>query len=141
MLIANADDLGLSNVVDDGILFTADHGIVRSASLLVTSSRAPAALRAARSTGLSVGLHLNASQPEIVARAHQSLARTVSHHMRLGISLGTRKLESVLSFFDQQVDVFGQLSKAIRLRIERSATTGGAGFRIPRRLTLSKVKK
>lgn len=110
VLIANADDLGFSNAVDDGILVAANQGIVRSASLLVTSPRAPAALQAAHVAGLSVGLHLNASQSEIVACRLQPFTRMVSHCMRAGIRLGAQGLEMLLSFFDQQLDMFGQLA-------------------------------
>lgn len=63
LLVVNADDLGLSAGVTDGILHAARHGIVTSASLMV---RAPAAERAARAAralpGLSVGLHLDLAE-------------------------------------------------------------------------------
>jgi chitin disaccharide deacetylase len=56
-LIVNADDFGLSEGVNSGILRAHSHGIVTSASLLV---RFPAAEDAVRSAeGLDLGLHLD----------------------------------------------------------------------------------
>ena len=62
-VIVNADDLGRSEPITDGILRAHDDGIVTSASLMV---RWPDAERAARlaqeRTGLSVGLHLDLAE-------------------------------------------------------------------------------
>lgn len=62
-LVVNADDLGLTRGVTDGILHCARHGIVTSASLMV---RAPDAEHAGRAVqplpGLSVGLHLDLAE-------------------------------------------------------------------------------
>ena len=62
-LVVNADDLGLTEGVTEGILHAARHGIVTSASLMV---RAPGAEHAARAVqalpGLSVGLHLDLAE-------------------------------------------------------------------------------
>ncbi len=59
-LIVNADDLGLSDGVNRGIIEAVEHGIVTSASLMV---RQPAAAAAAaydwNSAGVSIGLHLD----------------------------------------------------------------------------------
>ncbi|HEV2209320.1 MAG TPA: ChbG/HpnK family deacetylase [Verrucomicrobiae bacterium] len=59
-LIVNADDFGLSDGVNQGIIETVERGIVTSASLMV---RQPAAVEAARyartAARLSVGLHLD----------------------------------------------------------------------------------
>jgi predicted glycoside hydrolase/deacetylase ChbG (UPF0249 family) len=57
-LIVNADDLGLSDEVNDGVLAAHEHGIVTSASLMV---RRPAARRGAAQAleaGLDLGLHV-----------------------------------------------------------------------------------
>ena len=60
LLIVNADDFGLSDGVNRGIIRAHEQGIVTSASLMV---RQPAAAAAAdyakRHPGLSVGLHLD----------------------------------------------------------------------------------
>jgi len=57
-LIVNADDLGLCEVVDEGIFDAHVHGIVSSASLLVRAPHAADAVRAAfRHPNLGLGLH------------------------------------------------------------------------------------
>jgi predicted glycoside hydrolase/deacetylase ChbG (UPF0249 family) len=59
-LIVNADDFGLSEGVNRGILEAHRAGVVTSASLLVNTPGFPHAARAARDAqGLGVGLHLN----------------------------------------------------------------------------------
>ncbi|HEV2857215.1 MAG TPA: ChbG/HpnK family deacetylase [Solirubrobacterales bacterium] len=59
-LIVNADDLGLSEAVNDGIFAAHEGGIVTSASLMVRQGAAPsAAERAGEFSGLSIGLHID----------------------------------------------------------------------------------
>lgn len=59
-LIVNADDFGLSEGVNAGILRAHDEGIVTSASLMVRQPAAPSAAAAAKQRPrLSVGLHLD----------------------------------------------------------------------------------
>src|SRR5215210_4893477 len=59
-LIVNADDFGLSDGVNHGILRAHDEGIVTSASLMVRQPAASAAAgEARRRPRLSVGLHLD----------------------------------------------------------------------------------
>ncbi len=57
-LVVNADDLGLHEAIDEGILRAHREGIVTSATVLVTGPTAPAAIRAARLQGLELGVHL-----------------------------------------------------------------------------------
>jgi len=65
LLVVNADDLGLTDGVNAGILHAARHGIVTSASLMVRAPAAEAAARAVRALpGLSVGLHLDLAEWE-----------------------------------------------------------------------------
>jgi predicted glycoside hydrolase/deacetylase ChbG (UPF0249 family) len=62
-LVVNADDLGLSDGVNAGILHAARHGIVTSASLMVRMPAAVAAACTARALpGLSIGLHLDLAE-------------------------------------------------------------------------------
>ena len=62
-LVVNADDLGLTRGVTDGILHCARHGIVTSASLMVRAEGAEHAGRAVQALpGLSVGLHLDLAE-------------------------------------------------------------------------------
>jgi predicted glycoside hydrolase/deacetylase ChbG (UPF0249 family) len=64
-LIVNADDFGLSEGVNRGILRAHDHGIVTSASLMVRQPAAQsAAAEARRRPGLSLGLHLDVGEWE-----------------------------------------------------------------------------
>lgn len=59
-LIVNADDLGLSDEVNAGVLAAHEDGIVTSASLMVRQAAAPAAAEAAaRHPDLAVGLHID----------------------------------------------------------------------------------
>jgi predicted glycoside hydrolase/deacetylase ChbG (UPF0249 family) len=59
-LIVNADDLGLSDEINRGIVEAVEHGIVTSASLMVRGVAASEAGAWARLTpGVSVGLHLD----------------------------------------------------------------------------------
>ncbi|HET8815076.1 MAG TPA: ChbG/HpnK family deacetylase [Solirubrobacterales bacterium] len=62
-LIVNADDLGLSKAVNEGIFRAHEHGIVTSASLMVGRPAAETAAEAlAAHANLAVGLHLEASE-------------------------------------------------------------------------------
>jgi predicted glycoside hydrolase/deacetylase ChbG (UPF0249 family) len=57
-LVVNADDFGISDGVNRGILHAHVHGIVTSASLMVAGGAAEAAARLARDhAGLGIGLH------------------------------------------------------------------------------------
>lgn len=59
-LIVNADDFGLSEGVNRGILEAAERGILTSASLMVRQPAAAAAAECARQApALSIGLHLD----------------------------------------------------------------------------------
>jgi predicted glycoside hydrolase/deacetylase ChbG (UPF0249 family) len=59
-LVVNADDLGLSAAVNDGIFAAHAEGIVTSASLMVRQGAAPAAAeRAPELPELAIGLHLD----------------------------------------------------------------------------------
>ncbi len=58
-LITTADDFGLSLAVNDAVIQAATHGILTSASLMVSGPAAADAVDRARATpGLAVGLHL-----------------------------------------------------------------------------------
>lgn len=62
-LVVNADDLGLSEAVNEGIFLAHEGGIVTSASLMVRQGAAPAAVeRAPEHPDLAIGLHLDLGQ-------------------------------------------------------------------------------
>lgn len=66
-LVVNADDLGLCETVNEGILAAHRDGIVTSASLMVRQAAAPAAAdRTAEFPHLAVGLHLDLGQWDYV---------------------------------------------------------------------------
>jgi predicted glycoside hydrolase/deacetylase ChbG (UPF0249 family) len=59
-LVVNADDLGLSAAVNDGVFAAHREGTVTSASLMVRQGAAPAAAeRAPDFPGLAIGLHID----------------------------------------------------------------------------------
>lgn len=59
-LIVNADDLGLSAAVNDGIFAAHERGVVTSASLMVRQGAAPEAAEAASAhPELAIGLHVD----------------------------------------------------------------------------------
>ena len=67
-LIVNADDLGLSPAVNDGVFAAHERGIVTSASLMVRQGAAAAAAAALpEAPGLAVGLHLDLAQWDYAA--------------------------------------------------------------------------
>ncbi|HET7509351.1 MAG TPA: ChbG/HpnK family deacetylase [Solirubrobacterales bacterium] len=60
LLVVNADDLGLSAAVNDGVFLAHEEGIVTSASLMVRQgSAAAAAGQAAEHPDLAIGLHID----------------------------------------------------------------------------------
>jgi hopanoid biosynthesis associated protein HpnK len=62
-LIVNADDFGLCDAINQGVIAAFDHGIVTSASILPTGESFEQAVRLARDRpGLSVGVHLALTQ-------------------------------------------------------------------------------
>jgi predicted glycoside hydrolase/deacetylase ChbG (UPF0249 family) len=62
-LIVNADDFGLSDKVNQGIIRAHEHGILTSASLMVRQKAAAGAAECARShPNLSVGLHVDLAE-------------------------------------------------------------------------------
>ncbi len=59
-LVVNADDLGLSAAVDEGVFAAHERGVVTSASLMVRQAAAPEAAEAASAhPELAIGLHLD----------------------------------------------------------------------------------
>jgi predicted glycoside hydrolase/deacetylase ChbG (UPF0249 family) len=60
-LIVNADDLGINEERDRGIIEAYEHGIVTSASIIANGRSCASATAHASSVGLPVGVHLNLS--------------------------------------------------------------------------------
>ena len=68
-LIVNADDFGLTRGVSAGILAAHRHGIVSSATVLVTADLDREQLAAARDSALGLGLHVNLTLGTPLTRA------------------------------------------------------------------------
>jgi chitin disaccharide deacetylase len=69
-LVVNADDLGLSEVVNAGVLRAHEDGVVTSASLMVRQAAAPDAVKRVRQhPELAIGLHLDLGQWDYEAGA------------------------------------------------------------------------
>ncbi len=73
-LIVNADDLGISEAANRGILESHRRGIVTSASMLATGRAFPEAVERTREApGLDVGLHFNLSEGRPIVDGHKTL--------------------------------------------------------------------
>ena len=111
-LIVNADDFGLAESVNDGIIAAHDFGILTSASLLANGSAFAHAIGSdLEFPGLSLGVHLNLSSGVPVAGAAlvPSLVNERGefhlHPIRLGIALVRRhvRLEHIRAELRAQV--------------------------------------
>jgi chitin disaccharide deacetylase len=82
-LIVNADDLGMTAAVNDGIFQAHEHGIVTSTSLMVERSAAEAAVEAlSEFPNLAVGLHLELGEEELfqqLERFRELIGRNPTH--------------------------------------------------------------
>lgn len=82
-LVVNADDLGLSEAVNEGVFAAHEKGIVTSASLMVARLAAPVAVAAlAEHPDLAVGLHLEVEEGEFrdqLERFRDLLGRNPTH--------------------------------------------------------------
>lgn len=82
-LIVNADDLGLSEAVNEGVFAAHEEGIVTSASLMAARPAASAAVAAlARYPELAVGLHLEVEEGEFRGQLdlfHELVGRDPTH--------------------------------------------------------------
>jgi predicted glycoside hydrolase/deacetylase ChbG (UPF0249 family) len=105
-LIVNADDFGISEAVNRGIVEAHDRGIVTSTSLMATGPAFDDAVALARSrTGLAVGVHLvltehrplvGAAAPSLVGpdgAFPPHLKQLLAKRLRGGISLAEVRLE------------------------------------------------
>jgi predicted glycoside hydrolase/deacetylase ChbG (UPF0249 family) len=81
-LIVNADDLGYDPEIDRGILEAHLHGIVRSATAMVETPFAAAALRAAPAS-LALGLHAVLDPSLDAAASGRALARQLARFVEL----------------------------------------------------------
>lgn len=118
-LAINADDLGLSEGVNRGILVCAEAGVVTSASLLVNTPGFAAAVAAARSVPrLSVGLHLNLTtgRPVCPPEAVRTLCDPRTGRFRPLAQLVARALVGRVKA--------GDVARECAAQIERARTAG-----------------
>lgn len=107
--IFNADDLGLSTNINQGIFACADSGIVKSTSLLVTNNGHKESYQEAISHKLSVGIHLNATGTGDFFTDNKDLLGKdgkVNHAFKTQTSLTKEEVESVIEEFDRQLNYF-----------------------------------
>ena len=108
-LIVNADDFGYTRDVNEGILQSHRHGIVRSASMMANGSALEHAVGLAlRCPTLAIGCHLTLVEGESVARPGTTLPPTLG---RLLVSPPMR--EDAISEFRAQVERL--LARGVRL--------------------------
>jgi predicted glycoside hydrolase/deacetylase ChbG (UPF0249 family) len=117
-LIINADDFGLSNGVNDGIVCAYKFGAVRSTTLLVNAAAfGGAAALAQKNDGLGVGVHLNLTSAKPISPVKTLIAGD-GNFFRLGEFL--EKLSE--NYFDKT-----EIENEWRAQIERARS---AGFKI-----------
>lgn len=109
-VIVNADDLGFSDAITEGILRAHREGIVTSATLTANMPAAERAVALARQhPELGVGVHLNVSQGPPLSKAGAALAEVDGqiHRTAAGVVLGClrspRLLKAVEAEFDAQI--------------------------------------
>jgi len=126
-LAINADDLGLSDGVNRGILACAQAGVVTSASLLVNAPAFAAAVAAARSVPrLSVGLHLNLTTgaPVCPPEAVRTLCDARTGRFRSLGQLVSRALLGRISVGEVARECAAQIERARRAGVRLSHLDG-----------------
>jgi predicted glycoside hydrolase/deacetylase ChbG (UPF0249 family) len=96
-LVVNADDLGHSAAVNEGISVAHERGIVTSASLMVLRAAAPEAAAYARSVpALSVGLHVDLGEWTYRDGAWEALYETPAAEIPTALEEQLRAFRSLL---------------------------------------------
>lgn len=109
-VIVNADDLGFSQGITEGILLAHREGIVTSTTIVANMPASETAVtRLAESPDLGVGVHLNVSQGQPLSKAGEALADAdgVMRHSAAGVLLACTLrpwlLKAVENEFDAQI--------------------------------------
>ena len=115
-LIVNADDLGLDEPTTRGIVSAYQHGIVSSASLMVTMPAAAGAASLARSANLPVGLHVDLTQGHAISGARSARLADETGMFRLRASQLIRANRRDAALIDQiKTEMRAQLARATDL--------------------------
>ena len=116
-LIINADDLGVDTATTAGIASAYQHGIVSSATLMVTTPAADQAVKTVRKAGIPVGMHLALTQGRAVAEEHLD---------QLVDETGTFKLRAfdLMRITRKSLDLVNQIRTEIRAQLARAADFG-----------------
>jgi len=125
-LIVNADDFGLTEGVNRGILEAHRNGIVTSTTLLVTGAAFSSAVALARHTpALGVGIHLNLTEGQPVLEAHEIPSLVKNGSFRRGLAqfskdvvTGKVKLQEV------EAELRAQIEKAFAAAIQPAHLDG-----------------
>src|SRR5262245_18839736 len=113
-LVINADDLGLTVGVNDGIFDAHDHGILTSASLFANASETSDAIRRARSRpSLGVGIHLALvdGTPTLPPRRVPTLVEDDGRFRRSWKSFIVACLRGKVSLADVELELVAQIER------------------------------
>lgn len=126
LIIINADDFGLDEEVNLGIVEAHRHGLVRSTSLMVNMPAAESAARMAkREPGLEVGLHINVSEGHCVASPH-NLGPLVDSEGRF--SFDTEDIGGSIrlwrGWLEERPELISHLAAEIKSQVERFHSLG-----------------
>jgi predicted glycoside hydrolase/deacetylase ChbG (UPF0249 family) len=113
-LIVNADDFGITEAVNRGVVAAFDRGIVTSTSLMATGAAFDHAVELARRRpGLAVGIHLVLTEhrPLIGARAAASLVGPDGFFPAHITQLLAKQLRGRISLTEARVELEAQLKR------------------------------
>ncbi len=104
--IFNADDLGLSPLTTNGILQCST--LVKSASLMVTSSCVDEAYKKATDKGISIGIHLNVSGEGDFINQSKSFGKSgiINKAYKNKEPLPSEIVDEMFAEFDKQLELF-----------------------------------
>jgi hopanoid biosynthesis associated protein HpnK len=126
-LIVNADDLGLTRLVSQGILDAHRHGIVTSTSLMANGEAFdPAIAISGRAPRMSVGVHLTLTQGIPVSPAFE-VPTLVDAHGRLYLTPGqflNRIVTHRISLREIEIELRAQIAKVLRAGISPTHLDG-----------------
>ena len=110
-IIVNADDLGMSEVVNEAIFRAMERGVITSATMLANGPEVVAAARRVpRFPQCSFGVHLNLTEFKPVCEGNSSLSVILDEHGSFGspsirqVSIGLPLLKAIYEEWCAQVD-------------------------------------